>query len=390
VRVAVVTPRYGEQIVGGAEASMRMLAERLVSRLSWKVEALTTCSSNYMTWDDDLPAGESVVNGVRVRRFGSLHGRTAEFDFLTRRLFASPASASMEDCERWIELQGPRSPELIEAVAATDADVVVFCPYLYYPTVRGIDVVARRSIFHPAAHDETPIYLPVFRDTFMAAAGLVFLASWERGFVQRLFAVAGRPQLTLGVGVDDPGEDVAPATLSDGRPYLCCIGRVDAGKGTSVLAEMFAAYKAAHPGPLQLVMVGPVVIEPPPHPDILMAGQVDEAMKWSLIDGSLAIVAPSPYESFLIVLLEAWTRRRPVIVNGDCAATSEQCRLSGGGLPYHSQEEFSALVEQMIADQALREELGAHGRAFVDERYRWPELIDRWARFAEQIAERAA
>ena len=390
MRVAFVAPRYGEQIVGGAEAAMRMIAERLVSQLSWQVEALTTCASNYMTWEDDLPAGESVLKGVRVRRFPSVHGRTAEFDFLSRRMLGSPAIASLADSERWIELQGPRSPELIEALAATDADVVTFSPYLYYPTVRGIEVVARRSILHAAAHDEAPIYLPVFRDTFMAAAGLVFNAAWERGFVQSLFAVAGRPQLTLGIGVDDPEVDPRVSAADplgiDGRPYLCCVGRVDAGKGTSVLAEMFAAYKAARPGPLLLVLVGPVVIEP----DILLAGQVDEALKWSLIDGSLAIVAPSPFESFLIVLLEAWTRRRAVIVNGACAATSEQCQLSGGGMAYSSPEEFGALVERLVADPLLREELGARGRAYVDQRYRWPGLIDRWGHFAQQIAERAA
>jgi glycosyltransferase involved in cell wall biosynthesis len=79
-----------------------------------------------------------------------------------------------------------------------------------------------------------------------------------------------------------------------------------------------------------------------------------------------------------------------VIVNGACAATSEQCRLSGGGLTYSSPEQFSALVERLVADQALREELGARGRAYVDRRYRWPRLIDRWGRFAEQIADRAA
>ena len=75
MRVAVVSPRYGPDIVGGSEAAMRMIAERLVAQLGWRVEALTTCATDHTTWANDLPAGESTLDGVRVRRFPTVHGR---------------------------------------------------------------------------------------------------------------------------------------------------------------------------------------------------------------------------------------------------------------------------------------------------------------------------
>jgi glycosyltransferase involved in cell wall biosynthesis len=396
VRVAFVAPRYGTEIVGGAEAAMRMIAERLVSQLHWRVEALTTCAAKYTTWENELPAGESRLNGVRVRRFPCARGRTVEFDVLTERLLSSPSRASLAAGDRWIELQGPRCPELVEALAGCDADVIAFSPYLYYPTVRGIEVVARRSILHPAAHDEPAIYLPAFRDTFLAAAAFVFNGVWERRFVQQLFGVAARPELTLGLGVDDPGEDAVPAGGFEGdpfgiagRPYLCCVGRIEPGKGSSLLVKMFAAYKLRHPGPLLLVMVGPVVMAPPAHPDVILTGQVDESLKWSLIDGSLGLVAPSPFESFAIVLLEAWTRRRPVVVNAHCAATREQCELSGAGLCYDSFDGFDRAITSLVGDPDLRRELGQRGRTHVDRNFRWPGLIERWGRFAERVADRA-
>jgi glycosyltransferase involved in cell wall biosynthesis len=397
LRVTFVAPRYGDQIVGGAEAAMRMIAERLVSQLGWRVEALTSCSSNYMTWENDLPDGESWLNGVRVRRFPSLHGRTVEYDILADRLLREPARATLEESERWVELQGPRCPELVEALAASDADVVSFSPYLYYPTVRGIEVVSRRAVLHPAAHDEPAVYLPSFRDTFLAAAGFVFNAGWERSFVQRLFGVASTPQLTLGLGVDDPvtpvvpmGSDGADPFGIRGRPYVCCVGRVDEGKGTPALVEMFVQYKSRHPGPLALVLVGPVIVAPPAHPDIVVAGQVDEATKWSVLDGSLGLVAPSPFESFAIALLEAWARGRPAIVNAACAATSEQCRLSGAGVTYASYDDFAAALQRLLADDDFRSWLGDRGRAYVDQHFRWPSLISRWGVFAESVAARAA
>jgi glycosyltransferase involved in cell wall biosynthesis len=394
VRVAFVAPRYGDQIVGGAEAAMRRIAERLVSMLGWQVEALTTCATDYMTWDNDLPEGESTLNDVRVRRFPNVHSRTVEFDILSDRLLREPSRAGIEESDRWIDLQGPRSPALVEALAACDADVVSFSPYLYYPIVRGLEVVARRSVLHPAAHDEPPIYLPAFRDLFAGAAGFVFNAGWERQFVQQLFGVASTPSLTLGLGVDDPGDEVALLPADDpfgigGRPYVCCLGRVDAGKGTIELAEQFARYKASRPGPLALVLVGPVVIRPEAYPDLVVTGQVDEDMKWSLVDGSLGLVSPSPFESFAIALLDAWTRRRPAIVNGRCAATSEQCRLSGAGRSYSSFDELSSLLDRMQSDAGWRSRLGELGRSYVDTHFRWPALIERWGTFAEGIAARA-
>ena len=393
MRVAVVAPRYGTDVVGGSEAAMRMIAERLVSQLGWPVEALTTCAVDHNTWANDLPPGESMLEGVRVRRFPTVHGRTGEFHVLTERVMTAPAEVSLGTAERWIDLQGPRCPELLEALAECDADVIAFSPYLYYPTVRGIEIVARRSILHPAAHDEPEIQLPVFRDTFLAAAGLVFNAPWERRFVHELFAPRPRLELTLGLGVEDPGDKPpVPSQIEGdtfgigGRPYVVCLGRIETGKGTHVLAELFAAYKRRHPGPLLLVMVGPATEPPPAHPDIMLTGQVDEALKWALIDGSLALIAPSRFESFGLVLLDAWTRRRPVLVNALCAATHEQCDMSGGGLSYDSFEQFDEALTRLVTEGELRETLGQRGRAFVDAHYRWPKLIDRWARFAEQVA----
>ena len=146
--------------------------------------------------------------------------------------------------------QGPYSPALIDAIAASDADVVAFHPYLYYPTVVGLPLVARRSLLHPAAHDEQPIRLPIFRETFAAAAGLVYWSEAERRFTERLFPVAARPQLVLGLGVESqPGDPAnarrAPASATS---RSCCAwgesttarahaSSPNASRGTSTVAR---------------------------------------------------------------------------------------------------------------------------------------------------------
>ena len=390
MRVAFVVPRYGPDIIGGAETAARKLAEGLVARKGWDVEVLTSCAEDFVTWADVYPEGDHRINGVLVRRFRSAAGRDPSFHPLSAALLADPASASLPDAERWLDLQGPVTPSLAEAAETAPADVVIFYPYLYYPTARVIDRVGVPTVLHPAAHDEPALHLPVFPRVFEAADGLVFQTVAERELVQAIFPVASHHQMLLGLGVDDPPD--GPPTLDPGDPappvgpYLVCLGRVDSHKGSLALASMFAAYKERYPGPLRLMMAGPVVEAPDPHPEIDVVGAVSEAAKWELLRHAVALVSPSRWEAFSLVIAEAWSAGTPVVVNATCGATTEHCRRSGGGLFFHGYAEFEVIIERLCADDELASELGRRGRSYVDGRFRWPIIIDRYATVLESVA----
>ncbi len=64
VRLAFVVQRYGEGITGGSESLARAVAERLAPQD--EVTVFTTCARDYVTWRNELPAGES-VEGWRAR-----------------------------------------------------------------------------------------------------------------------------------------------------------------------------------------------------------------------------------------------------------------------------------------------------------------------------------
>lgn len=390
MRVAFVVPRYGPEIIGGAETAARRLAEGLVSEKGWDVEVLTSCAEDFVTWADVYPEGEDRVNGVRVHRFRSAAGRDPSFHALSAALLADPTSASMPDSERWLDLQGPVTPTLAEAAIASTTDVLVFYPYLYYPTARVIDRVGTPSVLHPAAHDEPALHLPVFPRVFEAADALVFQTEAERELVQGIFPVASHHQMLLGLGVDDPPPGSLAKAPGDpeipGVPYLVCLGRVDSHKGTTTLASMFGAYKERHPGSLRLVLAGPVIDAPPPHPDIDVVGAVSEAAKWELLSQAVALVSPSRWEAFSLVIAEAWSARTPVVVNAACGATAEHARRSGGGLSFHGYGELEVIIERLCADEALATELGRRGRTYVDRHFRWPMVIDRYAGFLESVA----
>lgn len=390
MKVAFVTPRYGREVLGGAELGARMLAERLAVRPGFDVHALTTTALDAQTWQDSYPAGESALDGVRVHRFAVDAGRHPDLAQLSRRVLADPYRSLPFEQRLFFEQQGPVSHGLLDAVAGCDADALVFYPYLYHPTVVGAPLVGRRAIVHPAAHDEPMLRLPVLRPVFRGAGGLVFQTISERRLLEREVDVGAVPQLLLGLGVDDvhvgdPAAARAAVGVGD-RPFLLYVGRVDGGKGTTTLAELFTAYKAHHPGPLALVLAGQVVHAPDPHPDIVVPGPVDAATKWGLYAAATVFVQPSMFEAFSIVLIEAWTANLPVVVNARCRSTREHCERGGGGLWFERYRELEVIIDRLVADDELRAALGERGRAYVDEWFRWPGLIDRYAAFIERVA----
>lgn len=388
MKVAYVVPRYGLEVLGGAEYGARMLAERLVSQLGYEVEVLTTCALDAGTWRDEYPPGEVAINGVHVRRFASKAGRDPGFEAFSRTVLARPEAADAAAGERWIELQGPVCPDVVEAARHSDADLVVFYPYLYYPTVHGVPAVGPRAVMHPAAHDEPPLRLPLFRAVFAATQAFVFQTYGERRLAESLFDIGDRAQIVMGLGVEEGAGEPADFGIGD-RPYLLCLGRVDDGKGAGMLARYFAEFKARRPGPLALVFAGPVVNRPPDHPDMVVAGPVDEGVKWGALRSCTALVNPSYFEAFSIVLMEAWTAGAPVLVNGHCNATREHCERSGGGLWFEGFAEFEAAVDRLTTDAATRRGLAHAGAAYVEANFRWPVIIERYGRFLTAAASRA-
>ena len=126
---------------------------------------------------------------------------------------------------------------------------------------------------------------------------------------------------------------------------------------------MFAWFQERHPSPLRLVFVGPVLDRPLEHPDIVVTGAVDEADKWAILRGAVALVSPSAYESFGLVLLEAWQAGIPVLVNAASDATRELCGCSGGGLWFRTDAEFEVASPRIVDTPDLRAVLRASRRA---------------------------
>jgi glycosyltransferase involved in cell wall biosynthesis len=393
MKVVFVTPRYGPEIMGGAESASRLLAEHLAAQPGFEVAAYSTCALDDRAWENDLAPGDTDMNGVTLTRFTVARERPKEFFGFDGKLRRSPRHVTWDQSTHWLDLNGPDVPELIDALRHGVADVAVFSPYLFLSTVAGIRSARMPTVLHPAAHDEPALYFPVIGDAFARSDALCYYTAAERRLVQRVYPVAEKAQIVLGIGLGDPveggrrGGDLLG--LGD-RPYLICVGRVDDRKGSAMLDTFFRRYKEHRPGPLALALVGRVRSTIEVHPDIVVTGEVDEPTKWDLLRDATAAVSPSAMESFSLAIMEAWEQAVPVVVNARCEATRDHCARSGGGLWFGSYRQFEVVVDRLSADAELRRRLGASGRAYVQEHYQWPALTARYARFLESVVERGA
>lgn len=387
MRVAAVIHRYGSEIHGGSEALCRSLMMRLIDR-GVSVEVFTTCALDHLTWANDLPRGLSVDQGVAVRRFRTITRRSKLFPVVHRRVLGKRHSSRRLQ-ERWMRAQGPRSPSLVRAVkkAAEEVDLVLVFTYLYYPTYFTLRGGLRNAVLHPTAHDEPPLYFSMFREMFKEPAGLIFLSPEELDLVVNEFDVGDTPHIVLGAGVEPPARASSARFQNEfgiDGPYVLCLGRQEGGKGTQYLSEWFMTYKRRHPGDLKLVLAGSGDYRPPPDSSIVSVGPLSEEMKWDALKGAEALIQPSFFESFSLVLLEAWAMGTPAIVNGWCRVTKGHSARSGAGVWYHSYAEFEAALNTLLRDPHLGRQLGANGQEYVHTHYRWDTIMDRYISFLSE------
>jgi glycosyltransferase involved in cell wall biosynthesis len=403
MRLAFVVQRYGLEIAGGAEYHCRLVAERLARRA--QVEVITTCASDYLTWENREPAGASSLNGVMVRRFPVARSRDPlRFAAATARVFGEAArtepgqvdvtrarSVSRAEADEWLEEQGPFSPRLVRHLEAArdDHDAFVFFSYRYYPTCRGLPLVAPKAILVPTAEDDGTYHLPLYPPLFRAPRAIAFNSVEERAMLRRAVGPQLAGGMVVGVGTELPSSrDGARFRRRFGidGPFLLYVGRVDLNKGCPDLLESFLRYRRATGAGLRLVLLGKSVLELPRDPAIVALGQQPDDVKWDALDACLAFVMPSRFESLSMATLEAWWAERPVLVNARCDVLRGQCKRSNGGLYYANQDEFEAALALLEANPDLRARLGKRGRAYFEAEYSWPVVERKYLSLLEPLA----
>ena len=160
--------------------------------------------------------------------------------------------------------------------------------------------------------------------------------------------------------VDDDGCKPGPP-LHD-KPYFLFVGRLERIKGLHTLIQLWSQITE-----YDLLVAGTGLEadalrqQAEDNPRIKFLGPMSQDQLGAVYRQALAVIVPSlTYETFGIIIVEAFARRTPVIVR-DLGALPEVVNDSGGGFIYKDDDELLAAIDRIGTSADLREQLGQKG-----------------------------
>lgn len=375
LRLAILVPRYGANIAGGAEGLARGFAEAGVRR-GWHIEVWTTCAESHYTWENSLPPGRSVENGVIVRRFPITHWNPDQRAQAEIRL-AAWGRVPEETAWAWLE-SGAHSAPLYAHIMQQAArfDALIALPYAMPLTHFAAWAAPHKTILWPCLHNEPYAFMLPTRLLVENVSGVIFNSPEEAHLLITRLGYRAKRTAVVGVGVTLP----APPSPQPAAPRdLVYVGRLEEGKNVPLLYIYVRRY-AEQGGDVRLHVFGKGPYEPPQHPAFVMHGFVSEEAKAAVYANALALCQPSLNESFSLTIMEAWLAGRPVLVHGDCAVTVGHVRRAQGGLWFRTYDEFVGAVEWLRAHPEEAARMGRNGREYVQRNYTWDAVLDRFER----------
>jgi glycosyltransferase involved in cell wall biosynthesis len=383
MKLAFVIPWYGDSIPGGAEAECRSTAKALQAR-GYQVEVLTTCVREFLSdWNVNFhPSGESVEGGILVRRFPVRERDTKTFDEVNYKLMHNMPISHQE--EGIFVRENVNSPAMYDYIGKNSAGYVfLFIPYMFGTTYWGSQVCPERSLLIPCLHDESYAYMELFRDLFPHLTGHLLHTDSERRLAERLYRLSPERAAVIGEGVDSDWQaDANRFTRKYGLSnFILYAGRRDTGKNLALLIEYFCRYRQESGENIDLVLLGKGQIEIPSEGrnHVYDLGFLPLQDKYDCFAAASFFCLPSLYESFSIVMMEAWLAGTPVVVYEPCEVTKEHCRDSNGGLFFADYDEFAEIASELHRNKDLRGQLAANGKNYVLANYTWDRVCSRFA-----------
>lgn len=390
-KIGFVTPWFGMDISGGAEAELRELVLHLKDT-ELEFEVLTTCVKSFNSdWSENYhKEGVSVENGIVVRRFRADQRDGAAFDRVNWKLMRN-ISVTREEEKIFIR-EMVNSSGLYEFMRENEEvyGVFVFIPYMFGTTYYGVKINPSKAVLIPCFHDESYFHMNIFRELYSEVAGIIYNAKPEMELAERNYNLQNVRQIVMGIGMEtdiagDANRFRQKYKISE--PFMIYAGRKDTGKNVDLLLRYFSEYHKRQSSDLQLVLIGggkldiPLEITRKVH-DL---GFVDKQDKYDAYAAAELLCQPSHNESFSLVIMESWLCGRPVLVHDACAVTKGFAIESSGGLYFKDYFEFEGVLNYVLSHSAVTESMGNNGRKYVRKNFSWDKIIDRYIKFFKSI-----
>lgn len=175
-----------------------------------------------------------------------------------------------------------------------------------------------------------------------------------------------------------------PAPRSHPRPYFLFVGRLERIKG---LHQLIDAWAQIHDWDLLVAGGGHEEVQlraqASTNSRIRFLGSQSQQQLGALYTHAVATIVPSvTYETFGIILIESFARKRPVIVR-DLGALPEVVSTSGGGLVFRSQDQLLDAIRTLGSSPDLASSLGARGYQAFTRLWTRPAHFDQYFQFIQ-------
>lgn len=390
-KIGFVTPWFGMDIQGGAEAELRELVLHLKDT-DLEFEVLTTCVKSFNSnWSKNYHTeGVSVEGGIIVRRFKADGRDGAAFDNVNWKLMRNMSVTRKEQNVFIHEMVNSSALYQYMRDKEEEYGLFVFIPYMFGTTYYGVTVNPAKAVLIPCFHDESYFYMDIFKELYSRVAGIVYNAKPEKELVERNYNLQNVRQIVMGIGMDtDISGDVKRfrEKYKIREPFMVYAGRKDAGKNVDLLLRYFSEYHKRNFSDLVLVLIGGGEIEIPADiaDRVYDLGFVETQDKYNAYAAAELLCQPSHNESFSLVIMESWLCGKPVLVNDRCAVTKNFVIEANGGLYFKDYFEFESAVDYILSHESAAEIMGSNGKRYVENNFAWDQIIDKYINFFQKI-----
>ena len=390
-KIGFVTPWFGMDIQGGAEAELRELVLHLKDT-DIEFEVLNTCVTSFNSnWNENYhEEGKSVENGITVRRFKADKRDSAAFDNVNWKLMRNVAITGEEE-EIFIR-EMVNSSEMYRFMREKENEyaLFVFIPYMFGTTYYGVKVNPSKAVLIPCFHNESYFYMDIFKELYSKVAGIIYNAQPEKELVEKNYKLQGVKQIVMGIGMDTDISGDAQRFREKykiERPFMIYAGRKDAGKNVDLLLRYFSEYHKRQISDLDLVMIGggEIDILPDISDRVYDLGFVDKQDKYDAYAAAELLCQPSHNESFSLVIMESWLCGKPVLVHDKCEVTKSFAVESNGGLYFKDYFEFEGTLNYILTNRSAAIFMGNNGKKYVEKHFAWDQMIYKYHKFFQQI-----
>jgi glycosyltransferase involved in cell wall biosynthesis len=371
-RVALVSFRFGAEIVGGAETSLGKIAHAL-NRHGRQVEVFTTCTRAESDWSNELPAGSRHEDGLLVHRFPiDCHDRQRHLESV--RKITSANGQVAPEVERAYLDHSIHSQQLLAALGRRidEFDAIVVGPYLFGLTHDIARAFPDKTLLLACFHQEPLAHLQEWPKTYGQVGGIFYHSPEEQELAQGELGINHPGGVEIGTYLEqsEPSSSVPAWRVGDEvRRYVVYCGRYSRQKELPRLLEFASRYQAEHPGRFTFVFMGQGEIAIPRESWARNLGRVDDGVKQAVLAGAAALVQLSKQESLSLVVLEAWAAGTPVLIDRRCGVLAGQVGRSHGGVALEDFATFADALNDLWACPEAWKERGRLGQAYAQKRY---------------------